>query len=585
MPKAIPNHLKIYLSQQNYEAYTPENQSVWRYTMRQLKDFLSVHAHECYLRGLKKTGISADRIPKLEEVDKKLRKYGWGAVPVSGFIPPAAFMELQSLGYLPVASEMRTIEHIHYTPAPDIVHEAAGHAPILANKEFANYLKRYAEVSAKAIISKEDIDIYEAIRALSDAKEHTNVSKKEIRRLEDDLEDKSTRVSFVSEAGLLSRMNWWTAEYGLIGNLQKPRIFGAGLLSSIGESRDCLKHHVRKIPLTLNCLEYGYDITEQQPQLFVTPSFKHLSRVLDQLAEQMAFHQGGRIALEKVRQARTVNTVELDTGLQLSGVLNDFSASKDGVFYLKFAGPTQLSYKYQQLDGQGKDYHKHGYSSPIGWLKGQKKCLSKMTLGELAKMGIRLNQATVLSYKSGVVLSGTATRIWKKNGRNLVIRFKNCCITYNNEILFHPEWGDFDLALGSEVVSAYGGPADRKAYGLADAFASVRVPKKKYTAQQKARFKLYKEIRALRDKLLGRRKLTAAKKMQALKQLEKLTQVFFKQHKRQWLIGLELLEIARHLNAAPQLEKDLLVQLSTLSRKSSELQVLIGDGLRLANKL
>ena len=94
-----------------------------------------------YALGLEKTGISTERIPDLAEMSQKLEPFGWQAVPVSGFIPPAAFMEMQSLGLLPIACDMRSIEHLTYTPAPDIVHEAAGHAPILIDPEFSIYLK------------------------------------------------------------------------------------------------------------------------------------------------------------------------------------------------------------------------------------------------------------------------------------------------------------------------------------------------------------------------------------------------------------------------------------------------------------
>jgi phenylalanine-4-hydroxylase len=62
---------------------------------------------------------------------------GWGAVAVDGFIPPAAFMEFQAYKVLVIACDMRQIHHIEYTPAPDIVHEAAGHAPIIVDREYS----------------------------------------------------------------------------------------------------------------------------------------------------------------------------------------------------------------------------------------------------------------------------------------------------------------------------------------------------------------------------------------------------------------------------------------------------------------
>jgi len=65
-------------------------------------------------------------------MDYKLSQFGWGAVCVRGFIPPAAFMELQSRGILAIAADMRTLEHLTYTPAPDIVHEAQAMRQLLS---------------------------------------------------------------------------------------------------------------------------------------------------------------------------------------------------------------------------------------------------------------------------------------------------------------------------------------------------------------------------------------------------------------------------------------------------------------------
>src|SRR5687768_6089771 len=99
----IPRHLGKNIVEQNYERYMLEDQAVWRHIMRQLKAFLSVHAHESYGDGLEKTGITIDRIPRIDEIDEHLERFDWGAVPVSGFIPPAAFMEFHSIGVLPIA--------------------------------------------------------------------------------------------------------------------------------------------------------------------------------------------------------------------------------------------------------------------------------------------------------------------------------------------------------------------------------------------------------------------------------------------------------------------------------------------------
>jgi len=423
----LPSHLKKYITEQNEQKYTAIDHSVWRYILRQLKNFLRVHAHESYLEGLEKTGIEIEAIPKISDISAKLQKFGWRALPVSGFIPPAAFMELQSLGVLPIASDMRSLDHLLYTPAPDIVHEAAGHAPILIHPEFADYLRQYAQVARKAIISSEDLELYQAIRILSDLKENPNSTPQEIEKAEKKLNEVSRSIKNVSEAALLGRMNWWTAEYGLIGNLKSPKIFGAGLLSSVGESRRCLSDHVKKIPLTVDCIKQTYDITEPQPQLFVAQDFSSLHRVLQQLADQMAYRRGGAESLEKIRIAKTVNTVELNSGLQISGQFSELvSTSSEKLAYLRFEGPCQLSYGNQELPGHDKSYHLHGFGTPLGRLKiFPNRCPSELSDREFEKLGVLLGQTVKLEFVSGVQVEGIYLGRMVKNQKTLILSFKN----------------------------------------------------------------------------------------------------------------------------------------------------------------
>src|SRR5690606_25308895 len=138
----LPKHLKQFIKPQNYDDYTPINQAVWRYVMRKNVDYLPKVAHKSYLEGLKKTGLEVENIPNMYGMNRILKEIGWAAVAVDGFIPPNAFMEFQAYNVLVIASDIRQLEHIEYTPAPDIIHEGAGHAPIIANPEYAEYLRR-----------------------------------------------------------------------------------------------------------------------------------------------------------------------------------------------------------------------------------------------------------------------------------------------------------------------------------------------------------------------------------------------------------------------------------------------------------
>lgn len=319
----IPNHLKQYVVDQNYERYTIIEHKVWSFIMDISIPFFKKHAHHSYYDGLKKTGISFDKIPSISDMNKKLSNFGWGAVAVRGFIPPWAFMEFQALAILPIACDMRSSKHLTYTPAPDIVHESAGHSPIIINEEYSYYLKEYGRIASKAIFSNEDHKIYHAIRKLSDLKEDNSASINDIKKAEKQLINAKHNQKEVSEATLLSRLHWWTVEYGLCGSLSNPKIYGAGLLSSVGESQNCLNSNVKKIPLTIDCINYSYDITEQQPQLFVANNFNQLTDVLHEFEKTMEFYKNPSknyqkldvIKDEKISELNKIDNIETDEKL------------------------------------------------------------------------------------------------------------------------------------------------------------------------------------------------------------------------------------------------------------------------------
>jgi phenylalanine-4-hydroxylase len=555
----LPEHLKKYIVEQNYSRYTPQDQAVWRYCLRQLKKFLSIHGHHSYLSGLEKTGIDIETIPKISDISEKIQKFGWRALPVSGFIPPAAFMELQSLSVLPIASDMRTIDHLLYTPAPDIVHEAAGHAPILVDPEYADYLRQYSQIAKKAIISKEDLDLYEAIRELSDLKENPNSTPDEIQKCENNLNEISKSMTHVSEASQLSRMNWWTAEYGLIGDIKTPKIFGAGLLSSVGESKWCLSEKVKKIPLTIDCIQQSYDITEPQPQLFVTPDFKNLVNVLNQFSEMMAYKMGGKQGLDKAIQAKSVNTVQLDSGFQISGVCSDYILDSDNnIIFIKFMGPTQICLNEKEILGQDKYYHAHGYSAPMGHFS-----VSSENVGD----------TVTVKYNSGFEIHGLLKNIFiQKNGAK-IYRYSNATATYQNQIYFQPDWGDFDVVTGSTVTSVFGGPADRIKYGETTDFVAKRVPESIYTVEQRKLFQAFQNTRDLRTK-------TDVTEKNVI-EIFKLYQNLFS---KEWLLFIELLELSIKNNLSENLINEIKMYLFKLKDQNSHLSSVIDDGIAFAHE-
>lgn len=575
----LPEHLQKYIVSQDQAKYTSLEHATWRYILRQLRSFLEVHAHPDYLSGLERTGISVDEIPSIKNISAALSKFGWSALPVSGFIPPAAFMELQSLGVLPIASEMRTFETLGYTPAPDIVHEAAGHAPMLSVREFSEYLKQYAKVANRAIISSEDLAIYSAIRELSDLKEHPHSTPEQIQNAEEKLLSLTKACSHISEAALLARMNWWTAEYGLIGEIENPKIFGAGLFSSIGESKWCLDKKVQKRPLTIDCVETGYDITEPQPQLFVTPNFEALGKVLGEFANKMAFRRGGMESLEKAIQAKTITTTQLDSGLQISGVLQSatlLETTEGKSFYLQFTGPCQLSFNDKEIPEHGISVHSQGFGSPVGRFRSNiDQCPSTFDDFQLQSLGFMPGHRISFQMTGGVSINGVYLGKVRKDGRLLVLRFEDCTVTgAKGQIFFDPSWGSYDMAVGCDVVSVFGGAADRDRFPQDNDFSPHHVRPREPTKTEIQLFHFFDRTKQIRES--QQESLAIESEVSALLQdLEK--------HKvDNWLLWLEVYEICQSRKVT-QTQKAF-ERLKEISLQRPDWKAFIDDGLRLAQQ-
>ncbi|MBE9538651.1 MAG: aromatic amino acid hydroxylase [Proteobacteria bacterium] len=462
---SLPTHLKPFVGVQDYGQYTPRDHAVWRFLLKHLSDHLQATAHPVYLEGLARTGISLDHIPSIDEMNSCLAQLGWRAVVVDGFVPPAIFMEFQALKILVIALDMRSVDHIEYTPAPDIVHESAGHAPFIVDVDYAEFLQRFGEVGMKAVSNEQDQAVYEAIRQLSIVKECPDSTSKDIAVAEGELRRANEANVDLSEASLLSRLHWWTVEYGLVGEVDDYKIFGAGLLSSLGESKHCLDDdQVQKVPLTVDAVTCPYDITSVQPRLFVTKSCRHLSQVLEEFAATMCFKRGGAESLNKAVQAATICTAQYDSGMQVSGVFDEILCDAVGnPIYLRTRGPSQLAWRGSEIYGHGTATHPQGFGSPIGLLKDFSRCLSQYTIDELRAHDIAIGQHCRLEFLSGITVVGELRRIHRQEHRSLILGFEDCTVTdMAGRVLFDPAWGCYDMAVGASIDSVFGGAADRE---------------------------------------------------------------------------------------------------------------------------
>ena len=569
--KKLPKYLHKFIVKQPYEEYTAQNQAVWRYVMRLNMSSLKKVAHSCYIDGLNKTGIVEDFIPEMEGMNRILKNIGWAAVSVDGFIPPNAFMEFQSYNVLVISSEIRTIDHIKYTPAPDIIHEAAGHAPIIANQEYSEYLRRLGEIGCKAISSPKDDEMYEAVRLLSILKENPNSSKKDIEEANNSVNRLQNEMGELSEMAKIRNLHWWTVEYGLIGDLNNPKIYGAGLLSSIEESQACLEKKVRKIPYSIDAANVNFDITNTQPQLFVVPDFSKLSFVLEKFANTMAIRTGGLNGVRKLIDSKTMGSVELSSGVQVSGHFTNVIQKNKKTIYFNTSGETAISVNGKELIGHGKEYHKVGFGSPVGKLEGINIAIENMSPKDLKRNGIIEGKKVILNFEGGIKVEGEIiTGKRDLQGKIILISFKDCRVTYLEKVLFDPSWGVYDMAVGENITSAFAGPASTDSFNDIYSISDKKTNKIIYSKADQEIHKLYKSLRVFRENKTFDSKVCTD---------------LFKEIKEncpdEWLILLELYEVVYFNDIT--LAKEVHIELVRLKRNKN-LKQLICDGLDLIKK-
>lgn len=565
----LPKHLKQFIKPQVYEDYTPINQAVWRYVMRKNVSYLSKVAHNSYLEGLEKTGLEIDNIPNMYGMNRILKEIGWAAVAVDGFIPPNAFMEFQAYNVLVIACDIRQLEHIEYTPAPDIIHEGAGHAPIIANPEYAEYLRRFGEIGCKAISSSRDYEMYEAIRLLSILKEAEDTPEEEIKKAEEQVDYLQKNMGELSEMAQIRNLHWWTVEYGLIGTVENPKIYGAGLLSSIGESAWCMTDNVKKIPYDISAAYQSFDITKPQPQLYVTPDFAYLNQVLEEFANTMALRKGGPKSVQKLIDSNALGTIELSTGLQISGVFTNVIEHEGKSVYVQTTGKTALSYREKELVGHGTEYHAEGFGSPIGKLKGINLTIEEMSPRDLRAYDIYEGEQVTLEFEGNITVKGeiiTGSR--NLQGEILLIKFKNCTVTHNDTVLFQPEWGIYDMAVGKKVISAFSGPADVNSFDMINHVPSSQTIKQKKSQEREELEKLYLSIRNIRENKTATTTLKEA--------FASVTA----NHPNDWLLSVEIAELAKKEDNSDLVEK-VLNHLEKVKINRPEIAHLINGGLEL----
>lgn len=227
---------------QNYGKYTAEDFKVWRTLFDRQMKILPGLASESYLKAIEVVGFRADKIPDFEEVNEILTKEsGWQLSVVPNIIPNEEFFPLLSSRTFSATSWLRKMSELDYLEEPDMFHDVFGHVPLLSNPIFCAFFKGLAEIAMKYIDHKEAIE-------------------------------------------MLGRMYWFTIEFGLIREKGDLKIYGAGILSSHGETKFSLSGEPEHLEFDVAAvLEQDYDNMKIQERYFVIEGFDQLFQSLDEI--------------------------------------------------------------------------------------------------------------------------------------------------------------------------------------------------------------------------------------------------------------------------------------------------------------
>ena len=223
-----------YTCPQDYARYAPADHDTYRRLYERQASLLPGLASDEFIAMLPSLGVK-NRIPRFEEINDRLYKATrWEIVAVPGLIPEVPFFTLLANRKFPVTDWIRTPEEFDYIVEPDVFHDLFGHVPLLFNPVFADYVQRYGLGGLKA-------------HALGACEQ-------------------------------LSRLYWYTIEFGLIRQTDGLRAYGAGILSSSGELQYAVNSpEPERLPLQLDItMRTRYRIDDYQQTYFVIDSFKQL---------------------------------------------------------------------------------------------------------------------------------------------------------------------------------------------------------------------------------------------------------------------------------------------------------------------
>jgi len=290
--------------------------------------------------------------------------------------------------------------------------------------------------------------------------------------------------------------------------------------------------------------------------------------VLEEFADTLSLRKGGKEGIQKLIESQMVGSIELTTGLQVSGKFSRILLDEDNkVVFYQTKGPSALAYREKELIGHGINYHKNGISSPLGKLKNIELAIEDMGPNDLKTYHFHDGEWLSFEFESGIKVEGlNITGIRNAKGKLILIRLKDCTITYKEEFLFLPKHGIYDMIISKDIVSAFAGAADSNSFPNLYAESSTKTIKKITSKSTVSLEKYYGSLRKYRNQNTNDPEF-----------LEDLFEKIIVQYPAEWLLLLEIMEAANKSSLIQSIH-DYLEKLIVLYPK---LNSLISDGIKM----
>lgn len=238
---------------QLYENYTSEDLEVWQLLFNRQVENLKEKASSNYLFALKEMEdvLNPSILPNFEDLNQWFSdKTGWKIQCVAGLIPVDEFFELLADKKFPSSTWLRTIVKLDYLEEPDMFHDIFGHIPLLSQPAYSEFVHRFG-ILGKSMICDE------------------------------------------AKLLMLQRLYWFTIEFGLIKEAGQLKIYGAGIISSFGESISSLiSNEIERIDFDTDLVvNTSFCTSEMQTKYFVIDSLEDLNKSIIRLNEKFLCHE------------------------------------------------------------------------------------------------------------------------------------------------------------------------------------------------------------------------------------------------------------------------------------------------------